>query len=866
MPINLRLLGAAVAALAGLAMGLSFVLVSSAQAYPTTGQQRLIVIPLEVNPHAPEPDCQVMNALGCPRHTAAEWQQLLDTSLNGFYGASTWNQVSWNVRVITNPDQANGWWPSPHTNDEYAKFLSQDGASFFSTSPPSDVSDAMIGVLGKAIVKKAVTANELSSATRYLVLTNYHGFGGQTHGGLANYTTLWPQGNSIQSLTLSPTISWANEDTTDAGSLTVIQHELGHQLGEPDLYGDPCLLTPPGEPQQTAAKTKGDCLVSWDPMGLSDVRNIAFGYYTRLLSGWVNPYSPTTRTELSSFSGPVSLSSIEYPNGDPVALHFPDDPGALVMARAFGNHKYLNGFVAECRRTAYDDPIRPWRRGVLISYVDSRKPSPQVIVRPRFTSRGDTNNSSWEEWLLLPGDNWYNESTGIVLEFKGFDSKGGCSLQVNAPAKPNSAPHFVPAVSENAPTDMKWIGGKAPRAVYANPGVVVNGPRIPIPRGKVGGTAGAAASREAVAGALNTRRPVRVEAPVRGRKSKISFAYGNAGSAGSGTATVRVEQPYVARPACGAPRRYGRVVGRVKLRRLAERAAGVASVAWRPRSNDPAAISVSLRGAGEPAARNETSTTVVGFQTLRAARGKRKRATGSVRISLSVPRDCDGPRTFSVNQAIMPKGWTVKVVGGTTTLGPGKRKTVRIVVTAPKGAKRAATTLPITVSSTANASPLQDSPTSIFSPRHEPERAGGFDLLSRVSAPGRKAPAFVLPAFAGLSAAPKGAPPLAPNTGAVYSARSVSISSCSVPVVPPTAVNVAGAISPARANVPVTLTYTPLLGPPTPVVTQTVMTDAAGNFSDTFERQSNDWNVVATVAPTEEFDAAASTACHVPIP
>jgi hypothetical protein len=847
----------------------------SANAFSSAGTQRLVVIPMEIGPHAGPPNCPAGETNGCPRHSPAEWQQIIDTQLNQFYKAATWNQVNWNVRVLQNPGQADGWWPAPHTLDEYMNFLKQKYASFFSTTPPSEVSDAMDVVLGKAIAKNVISANEVSATTRFLVLTNWHGFGGQTIGSgtPVTYHPTWQQGNSFHQLTQTSTVSWANEYSNDDGASVVFQHELGHQLGEPDLYGDPCPLTPPGESAQTKLKPDGDCINSWDPMGLSGSRNIAFGYFARLWEGWVDPFSPTTRIEPGEFSGPISLSSIEHPDGDPVALHIPLDPTALILRRAFGDNTFLNGFTLECRRAPANDPIAPWQSGVLVTYEDSGQPYKETIVRPHYTDRGDTVGPNWVQWMLEPGDIWQNSPTKALVTFTGFDDKGGCSLNMNVPPRDALVDsHFLPAVAgSDSSNGTKYFGGTIARSVFTNPGVVVNGPKPPIP--PVLAHTSAAAARAAVARAVISKKSVHVTAPVRGRPSTIRFAYGNSGAAGAGLATVRVEQPYVARPDCGSTTPAGRVVAKLKLPALAQGAAAVAQAKWKPKSDAPAAISVSLQGAGQPASSAETSTSVVGFQTIKSKPGRAASATE--KLVLAVPRSCSGARAFLVNPAITPKGWKVNVLGSQAAIAPGRHRSVKVIVTAPKGAKSAATDLPIAITAAAPTSPLDGVPSSIFDGHGEPESAGGFDLLTRVSAPGRAAPAFVLPPFAAATV-PSTPPPLDPQPGAPAPpspppgliAQNLTIAQCSTQVVGnAVAVTVDGDLSPTRGNVSVKLTYTPgLFGPPTSAVTQTVTTDAAGHFTDQFNRQSNDWDLVASVAEGNGYAAAQSATCHVPTP
>jgi hypothetical protein len=104
-------------------------------------------------------------------------------------------------------------------------------------------------------------------------------------------------------------------------------------------------------------------------------------------------------------------------------------------------------------------------------------------------------------------------------------------------------------------------------------------------------------------------------------------------------------------------------------------------------------------------------------------------------------------------------------------------------------------------------------------------------------------------------------------------AQAVAISSCRMPV--PGAgllVEVTGSLTPARANVPVSLEFVATGGPqpfPAPIVA-TATTDAAGEFSDDFDRQQGGvdyaWSVVASVAEGGGFLAAHSGSCAIPIP
>ncbi len=81
-------------------------------------------------------------------------------------------------------------------------------------------------------------------------------------------------------------------------------------------------------------------------------------------------------------------------------------------------------------------------------------------------------------------------------------------------------------------------------------------------------------------------------------------------------------------------------------------------------------------------------------------------------------------------------------------------------------------------------------------------------------------------------------------------------------------VTVAGAVDPPRGALTVHLTYTPVSGPPpTPAaVSHDVLANAAGTFSDMFDRQNWSWSVVAAVDADELYSDAVSAPCAIPIP
>jgi hypothetical protein len=104
-------------------------------------------------------------------------------------------------------------------------------------------------------------------------------------------------------------------------------------------------------------------------------------------------------------------------------------------------------------------------------------------------------------------------------------------------------------------------------------------------------------------------------------------------------------------------------------------------------------------------------------------------------------------------------------------------------------------------------------------------------------------------------------------------AQALQIAGCSATIVgvPPTVIAVTGSLSPARAGVPVSLEFAATHPAPLPApIVDSVLTDAAGNFTADFDREQGGvdygWSVTASVAEGGGYLAAASAPCAVPIP
>jgi len=834
-----------------------------AAAFPTTGVQKLVIIPMEYAHTGCPPDVNATPT--CPRNTAAQLQTLLQNGLIAYYGnPATGSKTTFQVKVLVNPNTSNGWWPAPSTPEQFTARAKADKNWNAFTPQGSPVRDAAEIVMSQALQRGAISTFELGGYTRFMTIHNWHVFGGQSSGpNPLSYTAVYTSGLSTLFKTYSVTTAMVNEGSSDGQMVRVATHELGHELGPADLYGQPCPLWPPGEPaplpysNDTERELRTECMDVWDVMGLTGTRNPAFTYYTRVLLGWAASVPPTIRYETADFSGPVELSSLEYPNGNPIALHIPDDPSRLVIARAFGNAGYFQGFTVECRRTAWNDPIAPQDQGVLITYVDSTRDmwtDRQVVVARRFDDPSARQDIRFAR--ITPGNSFTSLGRNFNIAFTGFTSNGGCSIFVNRPGHVVDSTSFIPAVNPSDGMSSPDLGLKTPKAVYANPGVILNGPRPPTPHPRT-----PARSRAAAARAL--AKAIHVFAIVAHKTNQIHFVYGNAGGkAGKGTAVVRVQQPWTATARCGARETpQGRVIKRLTLPRLRPGAAGVATVGWVPRSSAPAAITVTLNGAGRPASQAESATTVVGFGTAR-------KRTLKIPLTLIAGSRCVGKVPYMVTPAIVPAGWKATVSGATRALK--RRHPVHVVVTLRPTARRAATDIPVTVSFGGGSAAGIAEPAESATMFGDVSMAGitqrvGIDLLGRVAPPGRTFPRFVLPPSTLTTRKTPPVPAPLPTPGPPYQ-QTVAISDCTSAVGQVVTVN--GSVAPPRMGLTVHLAYTAVLGaiPAGTVIQHTATTLATGTFSDSFNRQDTAWHVVASVDADGLYSDAVSASCSIPIP
>jgi hypothetical protein len=660
-------------------------LAPSAQAHSPRGEQRLLVMFVEhSHPAAPNCPAQETRMPTCPRRTVDVYDGVVRNALNSFYPPDSYGHVRWTVRTVANPNTANGWWPAPFAYSRYAT------PAFVGERFVQDVAET---TLVQAIREGVIRWDEVMTYDRFVVIDNH-----QVAAGRATAATLsvdLTAGRTPSARRWQPSYAWSTEGPTDAVGMSTLRHELGHQLGLPDLYSDgPCPFVPPGGiPTPTGLDDpQADCMGSWDLMAIDGRAGTGASMKIRL--GWLDDRDPNQVLYLPiTHRGSLEIDKLTRPLGRPVVVRLSRFPLLDELVRAFGGFPdAFDGFQVECRRRELGDAGLPGQ-GAFVTYIRSPGRPEQVVGR---MAAGQPTN---DVILDSPGDT-YSTTDGISITYTGQGQDGSCRLSINRPP-PDPNPAFMPDTT-NFALLSELAGGSQSVSAFAT---------------GLGGTSGK--------GSIAQRRR-RAPALRRGRPVSYTFRYGNAGAgAGSGTATVRVTEPYLVEETCGArPSRIGRMIKRIKLPSLRPGAIGQRTVRFRPRTRSAnAGISVHFAGTDKVA------------QSAIALRTLRRGGSRVLRMRVRAGRACPGAVEFRAAPLTLPKGWIVNTDRARARVAPGRSATLRVKVRAPRS--RSALSIPIAVFAGGPAATGVDPPPSYGA-------IGGFDLLLRTQQAGSAPPAFVI--------------------------------------------------------------------------------------------------------------------------
>jgi M6 family metalloprotease-like protein len=329
----------------------------------------VVLLTLTKEPKCPTPeDCepwwtpdQLAN-IQTPRYKASVYESILNQKVNAYYQKATYGQVYFDFHVLVNPESEDGWFEAPGAVWEYnqGRNLYEDGAR------------VAYGAIG----------DELKNYRHFLVIQGDRDRSGQTcctHNANPYYS--FPVNYVFAGKTFPLIGSWVSEGVNDHELITIVSHELGHQLGAPDQYQD-------GTGDFTG-------MGPYDIMGYDSWFN-HFGAWTKLDRNWISWTGNTT--SLPCLSGECEITTIL----DPL-----ERKGNNALLMPWFDHPEFVGMMAECRRPINGDENIP-ESGVLLTisnpYLEDFQYAISQVVSP-------TNN--FLTAILKPGETYIDAPRGL---------------------------------------------------------------------------------------------------------------------------------------------------------------------------------------------------------------------------------------------------------------------------------------------------------------------------------------------------------------------------------------------------------------------------------------------------------------------
>jgi len=354
--------------------------------------------------------------MGEPRHTASEYRSILEKGVNEYYQRATYGQVYFDFDVLEST-RSNGWWASPHTLTEY------------NHENPS-VKQESVNIAYTELGDKVLEYE------RILVVYGIQGRAGQTY--CVHYPTpdyAYPANfikndlnvpDDQESGYIPMIVSDAAEDASDAQLITLVSHELGHQIGAVDLYYD-------GYPG----------VGYWDIMD-DDTKMYHFSAWTKLDKMWLSWDANTTKMPCNSGSCEITtvLDPVEVVGNNALTIPISEPVGYFTYAdeyeptAASAQNVGLNTFIgimAECRMPINGDEGIP-EQGVLVTFSN-----PYNDKSLAGTMSEALTNEANRYALLQPGEQYYSDlyKVRIINESELGDSKCTVHAEREMPLVPD---------------------------------------------------------------------------------------------------------------------------------------------------------------------------------------------------------------------------------------------------------------------------------------------------------------------------------------------------------------------------------------------------------------------------------------------
>lgn len=646
---------------------------------PPIGNQKVLVLPIEFpscsgngcfptkgsSPYCPNAslDCPTDRIkFGPPRHSPAQWENILNQQASVFWSDSSYNQTNFTFTVVADPNTSDGWFPAPHALQLYNRggwgVDPKDSPPYVPYS--SDVASSALDTLCSIpIVALSLNCGKAANQfphnyDRLVIMNNWQDFGGQTYGNNVTYDI-----NTAKTGKLSITTSAVNEDSVDGEAVQVVEHELGHQLGSLAHYGD-CKYYPPPYIAGTNFN-EVNCLGKWDIMSYTDGSASLLSGYSRDRLGMLNAAGVVSHnlvgegafTDLQ-FMRPLELQgTASNPNLVRLSLVPLDWPGQL-------------GYDVECReRIGGDqgDANVPTAgipdEGLVVtsvhefSYDDLWHPAPAHHVERKITKFVDPIDKA-----MHAGQVFTDNVLGLQIRFDGFVNDSSiaparlCQVSIaNLTSLPNPI-NYIALVTNRVLTGATESGSSAPA-----PDLGLNLPLPPI------------------VDATGAPGPNPVDPLWPGHDNLAFVRVHNRGLSTAGNVKVRakIASPATVTELCG-----NNFSGPTQTLSVPAAGDGVASFDYRAPAT--AGSSFSIYGESTGPNGSESGATEAAFQFFPPGT-----TTQASTFKITLDKRCSGPRTFFVQPVQLAGPFTEKLSVHAVTLAPGASKTLKVTVQAPAG-------------------------------------------------------------------------------------------------------------------------------------------------------------------------------------
>jgi M6 family metalloprotease-like protein len=345
----------------------------------------VVLVKLSKEPKCPTPEScepwwppdQLAN-IQTPRYKASVYASILNQKVNAYYQKATYGQVYFDFHALVNPESEDGWFEAPGAVWEYnqGRNLYEDGAR------------VAYGAIGDG----------LKNYHHFLVNQHDRDRSGQTcctHNGVPYYA--FPVNYAFDGKTFPLIGSWVSEGVDDYNLITLVSHELGHQLGAPDQYQD-------GTGDFTG-------MGPYDLMGYDTWFN-HFGAWTKLNRNWISWAGNTT--SMPCLTGDCEITTTLNPL---------EHPGNNALLIPWFDHTEFVGTMAECRMPINGDENIP-ESGVLLTtinpYLEDFQYAISQVVSP-------TNN--FLTAMLKPGETYYDEPRRIRVTNLSMPGDEACKVK-----------------------------------------------------------------------------------------------------------------------------------------------------------------------------------------------------------------------------------------------------------------------------------------------------------------------------------------------------------------------------------------------------------------------------------------------------